>query len=128
MLGRDPRLGQPPDHEQLAQVAGVGAVGLGALRVAAPRGSPRGLRQVNVGADRGSSSTTNRQPVVASRATSSLWPAKRLKNRRTSPRSAGETRARLTSPVSVSIHSAVSAHGADRVPLRSSSRGLLELQ
>jgi hypothetical protein len=34
VVGRDPRLGQPADHQQLAQVAGVGAVGLGALLVA----------------------------------------------------------------------------------------------
>ncbi len=40
VLGRDPGLRQPPDHQQLAQVPGVGAVGLGALLVAAPR---RGL-------------------------------------------------------------------------------------
>jgi hypothetical protein len=54
-----------------------------------------------------SSSTTNRQPVVASNATSSCWPAKRPKNRRTPARSAGRTRVRPISPVSVSIHSAV---------------------
>ena len=40
VLGRDPRLRQPPDHQQLAQVPRVGAVGLGALLVPAPR---RGL-------------------------------------------------------------------------------------
>jgi hypothetical protein len=31
VLGRDPRLRQPADHQQLAQVPGVGAIALGAL-------------------------------------------------------------------------------------------------
>jgi hypothetical protein len=35
MVGRDPGLGQPADHQQLAQVPSVGAVGLGALLVPA---------------------------------------------------------------------------------------------
>ena len=49
-----------------------------------------------------SSSTTNRQPVVASNATSSAWPRNRAKNRRTPARSAGATRALDTSPLDVS--------------------------
>ncbi len=42
LLGRDPRLGQPPAGEQLAQMPGVGAVGLGPpLRPARGRGLGR---------------------------------------------------------------------------------------
>ena len=55
---------------------------------------------------RWSSSTTNRQPVVASNATSSPSPANRPKNERTASRSAGAILERETSPVIVSIHSA----------------------
>src|SRR5438046_4696470 len=51
VVGRDPRLGQPADH-QLTQMPGVGAIGLGALlRPAAGRGLGR-LGEVDVGADR----------------------------------------------------------------------------
>jgi hypothetical protein len=56
---------------------------------------------------RRSSSTTNRQPIVASNATSSSRPSNRPKNLRTPWRSAGTIRARETSPVSVSSHSPV---------------------
>ena len=55
---------------------------------------------------RWSSSTTNRHPVVASNATSRPTPLNCAKNRRTAARSAGATRARESSPVIVSIHSA----------------------
>ncbi len=55
---------------------------------------------------RSSSSTTNRQPVVASNATSSPSPLNRSRNARTASRSAGATRALEISPVIVSIHSA----------------------
>jgi len=40
------------DHQQLAQLTRVGAVGLGALLVAAPRGGVGRLGQVDLGADR----------------------------------------------------------------------------
>lgn len=52
MVGRDPRLGQPADHQQLAQMARVGAIGLGALLVAAPCGGLGRLGKVDLGADR----------------------------------------------------------------------------
>ena len=55
---------------------------------------------------RSSSSTTNRQPVVASNATSSPSPVNGARNFRTPARSAGAIRAREISPVIVSIHSA----------------------
>jgi hypothetical protein len=45
VLGRDPRLRQPADHQQLAQMARVGAIALGALlvprRAAVSAGSAR---------------------------------------------------------------------------------------
>ena len=56
---------------------------------------------------RSSSSTTNRQPVVASNATSSCRPSNRPRNRLTAARSAGAILPRDTSPVARSIHSAV---------------------
>src|SRR4051812_6282411 len=52
MVGRDPRFGQPADHQQLAQVPGIGAVGLGALLVAAPGGGLRRLGEMDVRPDR----------------------------------------------------------------------------
>jgi hypothetical protein len=52
MLGRDPGLGQPPDHQQLAQMPRVGAVALGALLGPAPRRRLRRLGEMNRGADR----------------------------------------------------------------------------
>ncbi len=55
---------------------------------------------------RSSSSTTNRQPVVASNATSRPAPSNVARNLRTAARSAGAILARETSPVIVSIHSA----------------------
>ena len=56
---------------------------------------------------RWNSSATNRQPVVASNPTSSPCPRNRSQNRLTPARCAGEIRERVTSPVSVSIHSTV---------------------
>jgi len=55
---------------------------------------------------RSSSSTTNRQPVVASSATSKPASLNGARNFRTPARSAGAILARDTSPVIVSIHSA----------------------
>jgi hypothetical protein len=51
VIGRDPRLRQPRDHQQLAQMPGVGAIVLRALlRPPQPRGLRR-LRQMNHRAD-----------------------------------------------------------------------------
>src|SRR3954453_6897964 len=74
-----------------------------------------------------SSSTTNRQPVVASSATSSRWPAKPPRNRRTPSRCAGVSRARLTSPVSVFSQSAVICARCWSSPITIATRGLLTL-
>jgi hypothetical protein len=52
MLGRYPRLGQPPDHQQLAQMARVGAIALGALLGSAARRRLRRLGQVHLRPDR----------------------------------------------------------------------------
>ena len=52
VIGRDPRLRQPLDHQQLAQMPGVRAVALGALFVPAPRGGLRRLGQMHPRADR----------------------------------------------------------------------------
>jgi hypothetical protein len=52
VLGRDPRFGQPADHQQLAQVARVGAIALGALLGPAPRGGLGRLGQMDARADR----------------------------------------------------------------------------
>ena len=76
---------------------------------------------------RRSSSTTNRQPVVASNATSSCRPRKRPRNRRTWARSAGLTRAREISPVVVSIQSQVICALCWSSPITIVTWGLLKL-
>src|SRR5512132_3577274 len=77
VLGRDPRLRQPVDHHQLAQMPGVGPIGLGPLlrprRAALSAGSAR-RTWAPIAC---SSPSTNRQPVVASTATSSRSPPNR---------------------------------------------------
>jgi hypothetical protein len=52
VIRRNPRLGQPSDHQQLAQVPRVGAVGLGALLVPAPRRGLGRLSKISRRADR----------------------------------------------------------------------------
>ncbi len=70
VIGRNPRLGQAPDHHQLAQMPRVAAVGLGALLVPPLAAVSAGSARWTVAPIACSSSTTNRQPVVASSATS----------------------------------------------------------
>jgi hypothetical protein len=82
---------------------------------------------MNLGADRLNSSTTNRQPVVASSATSSSWPRKPAAKRRTPARSAGAIRLRAISPVPVSRHSAVICARCWSSPITIVTRGLLKL-
>jgi hypothetical protein len=127
VIGWDPRLRQPREHQQLAQMPGVRAIALGALLVAAPSTGLRGLGQCARPPTARTSSTTNRQPVVASNATSRSAPRKRHKNRATGSRCAGATRVRLTSPVSVSIHSAVICPRCWSSPITIVTRGLLKL-
>jgi hypothetical protein len=50
VIRRDPRLRQPRDHQQLAQMPGVRAIVLGALLVPPPRGRLRRLSQMHHGA------------------------------------------------------------------------------
>jgi hypothetical protein len=65
MLRWDARLRQPAAREHFAQMAGVGAVGLGPpLRAAVSAGSARCASTPA----RRSSSTTNRQPITADQA------------------------------------------------------------
>ena len=52
VLRWDPRLGQPPDHQQLAQVPRVAAIGLGVLLVAASRRGLGRLGEVGRRSDR----------------------------------------------------------------------------
>ena len=49
--GRDPRLRQPADQQQLPQMPGISPVGLRALLLALQRGRLRRLGQVHLGAD-----------------------------------------------------------------------------
>ena len=51
VLGRDPRLRQPADHQQLPQMSGVRPVALRALLVPAQRRGLRRLREVHPRAD-----------------------------------------------------------------------------
>ena len=107
VIGRDPRLRQPPEQQQLAQMPRVGTVVLGALLVPAQRGVSAGSARCTTAPTRRSSSTTNRQPGRRLERDLELLAANRARNRRTPARCAGATRAREISPVSVSIHSAV---------------------
>ena len=95
MVGRDPRLRQPARHQQLAQMPGVRPVVLRALLVPAQRARLRRLGEMHAARRPArSSSTTNRQPVVASNATSSSWPREPAQGTGAPPaRSAGATRA-----------------------------------
>ena len=70
VVGPDPRLRQPACLKQLAQMPGVRPIVLGALLVPAQRAGLRRLGQMRTAPTRRSSSTTNRQPVVASSAAS----------------------------------------------------------
>jgi len=51
VLGRDPRLWQPVDHQQLSQMPGVRAVGLRPLLAALPGAGLRGLGQMHLRGD-----------------------------------------------------------------------------
>ena len=104
---RDPRLRQPPDHQQLAQMPRVGAVGLGTLLVAAPRARLRRLGQMRPGTDRvqlldhkpPARRRLQRHLELPAAETAQKLPDALAVRRR--------TRARPISPVAVSIHSAV---------------------
>jgi hypothetical protein len=97
-----PGLGQGACAQQLPQVVGV------VRSVLARRLGPRSAR-VSAGSARcaalparSSSSATNRQPVVASRAKFACWPANRASQARSSRRVAGLSCPRRVSPLPVS--------------------------
>jgi len=100
-----PGLGQGAGTQQLAQVAGVDPVGLarrlGPCSARVSAGAARCARHPA----RVSSSATNRQPVVASKAKSACWPVNRASQARSSRRVAGPSCPRQVSPLSVSIQS-----------------------
>jgi hypothetical protein len=127
VLGRDPRFRQPTDHQQLAQMARVGAVALGPLLGPAARRGLGRLGQMNLGADR--PELLNDEPPARRRLQShlDLLAAKRAAKRRTPSRSAGATRLRAISPVSVSSHSAVICARCWSSPTTIVTRGLLKL-
>ena len=103
MVRRDPRLGQPSDHQQLAHVARIGAVALGALLVPTPGSGLSRLRQMH---DRANTSQLLGHEAPAGRRLQpdlELLTTEPLHELRTPARSAGEILDRETSPVSVSI-------------------------
>jgi len=107
VLGRDPRFRQPPDHQQLAQMPGVGAIALGALLGPAARRRLRRLGEMHPRPD--SVQLLDHEPPSRRRLQRhlELAAAETASERRTPSRSAGATRQRETSPVDVSSHSAV---------------------
>ena len=107
VIGRDPRLRQPLDHQQLPQMPSVGAITLGALLRAPQLGGLRRLGQMHLGTD--PAQLLDHEPPARRRLQRDLelLAAETPRNLRTAARSAGTTRARCTSPVSVSIHSPV---------------------
>jgi hypothetical protein len=107
VLGRDPRLRQPVDHQQLAQMPGIRAAGHRALLFALAGTGLRRLSQVHLRAD--SAKLLDHEPPPRRRLQRNfeLLTREPSRNRLTPVRSAGITRARDTSPVGVSIHSAV---------------------
>jgi hypothetical protein len=100
-----PRLGQGAGAQELAQVAGVGAVGLGPPLGAAQRPGVGRLGQV--GAAPGTLQFLGDEPPagVASNAKSACWPVNRASQARSSRRVAGLSCPRQVSPLSVSIQS-----------------------
>jgi hypothetical protein len=84
---------------------GVRPIGLRALLFALQTAGLRRLRQMGLSTDTLDLLDENRQPVVASNATSRSKPVNLARNLRTVIRSAGAILAREISPVIVSIHS-----------------------
>src|SRR3954470_17761029 len=80
MRRRNPRLRQPPDHDQRSQVTGVARSVLARFLLPRKKLVSAGSARCTAAPTAQSSSTTIAQPVVASSATSSRWPAKRPRN------------------------------------------------
>jgi hypothetical protein len=123
VLGRDPGLRQPPDHHQLAQVPGVGAVALGALLGPAPRSSLRRFGETDLRPDRLELLDDEAPARRRFQRDVELFAAKR----RTPSRSAGAMRFREISPVSLFSHSAVICARCWSSPITIVTRGLLKL-
>jgi hypothetical protein len=103
--GWHPRLGQRARAQQIAQVAGVGAVGLGAPLGTTQRAGLGRLGQVPGDPGALQLLATNRQPVVASNAKSACGLSNCASQARRSKRAAGLSCPRRVSPVVVSIQS-----------------------
>ena len=107
VIGRNPALRQPPGHQQLAQMLGVGPVALGVLLGAAQRAGLRRLSEMHLRSD-GPQLLDHEPPSRRGLQRHLERPAgEPLKEPAHAARSAGATRVREISPVSVSIHSAV---------------------
>src|SRR4051794_28310810 len=104
--GRDPRLRQPPLHEQRPQPARVGAIGLGVALLSRNALVSAGSARCTTTPMLASTSYTNNQPVHASTATSICSPVNCATHAPTASRSARK-RPRKTSPVSLSSASKV---------------------
>ena len=126
---RDPALGQVPGQQVHPQVPGVGLVGLGVPLAAAQRGGIGRLGQVRL--DPGSEPVP--RPRTASRCSPPArnarrrWPANRASHSRRCSRSAGTTRPRFSSPVTVSRYSKVSCRRCTSNAPTMLMRDLLEL-
>jgi hypothetical protein len=127
VLGRNPRLRQPSDHQQLPHVAGVGAIGLGPLLAAAQGACLGGLGEANVGADRPQFFHDESPAGCRLQRDLEVLAGKRPTNRRTRSRCAGVTRARPTSPVSAFSQSAVICARCWSRPITIAIWGLLTL-
>jgi hypothetical protein len=102
MRGRNPRLREPTDQQQLPQMPGVRPAGLRAMLLALQATGLRRLSEMRLSAD--PLQLLNEEPPARRRLQRDL--KLRARNLRTAIRSAGEILAREISPVSVSIHSA----------------------
>jgi hypothetical protein len=102
---RDPRLGQPTPHEQVAEVASVSPVGLGVAFVAPQRAGVGRLGQVR--GDLGQPEFLNDIPPAgtALQANAACWPANRSSQPRRCSRLARASWPCRVWPVSVSIQS-----------------------
>ena len=127
MFGRDPQLRQPLNHQQLPQMPGIRAITLRALLRAPEPSGLRRLGQVHVGSD--PAELLDHEPPAGRRLQRDLelLAAEPRQEPRTAARSAGTTRARCTSPVSVSSHSLVIHPRCWSSPITMLTWGLLKL-
>jgi hypothetical protein len=127
VLGRNPRLRQPPDINSSRRCRASARSLLARFLVPRRAAVSAGSARRTVASIAWNSSTTNRQPVVASSATSSSWPRKPAANARTPARSPGAMRLREISPVAVFSQSAVICARCWSSPITIVTWGLLKL-